>query len=1103
MDNLNKNLSSLSPERLQLLESLLRYDGSKFNAFPLTYGQEQLWFMEQLHPNSSLYNIDTAVALEGDLNEKALTDSLQEIVRRHEVLRSRFVCVEGNPLQVIGAESALALAFDDISQMAATDQGGELQRRLREEASEPFDLSSGPLVRARLIKVGAREHVLQVVLHHIVADGWSLTVLVNELRELYTGYCSGEGGLGELEIQYTDYAQWQREQMGGEEMERQLEYWKGQLGDAPRVLELPSAGLRPAEQTYRGAVERLELSREASAGVRRLSRAEGVTVFMVLLAAFKVLLWRYTQQEDIVVGTVVAGRQQREVEELIGLFVNTVALRTELGGARNYREVLRRVREVVLEAHANQEAPFEKVVEALHPERALSHSPMVQVMFVMQSGLLREGEMGGLKVRRVEVERESAKFDLTVVMEEGEERLEGWIEYSTELYDAATIRRLVEHYVRVVEAVIKDVGARISEIELLSEREREQVLGEWNETGVEYPRQTSVVELFERQVEERGEETAVEDESGRLSYEEVNKEANRLGRYLREGGVEAGELVGVCVRRSKEMVVALLGVLKAGGAYVPLDSRYPAERLGYMVRDAGLKVVISEGELAERVSGSGARVIAVDEEIEAIRGESGANLGSEVGAESLAYVIYTSGSTGHPKGVCISHRGVLNLIYWHQRVYQVTSEDRAPQLAGVSFDASVWELWPYLTIGASIHIPDDETRLSPEKLHDWLIAKRITIAFVPTPLAERIMFLGWPRTTHLRCMLTGGDRLNHYPPELLPFALINNYGPSENTVVTTYGSIPANALADASPPIGRPIDNVQVYLLDQDLRPIPPGIAGELCIGGEGLARGYLNGPESTAERFVPNPFSKRAGERLYRTGDQGCYLANGTIKFIGRLDQQVKLRGYRIELGEIEAVLRGHEAVREAVVVVREEEGEKRLVGYVVGGAGVELRIEEVRRWARGKLPEYMVPGWYVEMERLPLTRNGKVDRHALPPPQSARRHLEASYIAPRNKIEQRVANIWQELLRMDKVGINDNFFDLGGHSLLMVQLHSKLRETFNKKELSIVEVFKHPTVKLLARYISGEQSSQALLREPHDRADRRKVAMNNRLRKRKRFDE
>jgi len=1078
--------SRLSPAMLTLLAQRLggkAEESEKQQTIPrrssegpvrLSFAQQRLWFLDQLEPGSTAYNMPTGLRLPGKLNVEALERSISEVVRRHDVLRTTFVTSNGEPVQVIAPAQQVRLSILDLSEMDQEERQLEAERYATEEAHRPFDLRQGPLWRVHLLRLGAEEHVLLFTIHHIVSDGWSMNILTREVSALYEAYAAGqESPLEELPIQYADYAVWQREWLKGELLEQQLGYWRAQLAGAPAVLELPADRVRPAQQSHRGGLLPLQLSTELTGELKQLSQREGVTLFMTLLAGWQLLLARYSRQSDVVVGSPVANRTWSEVEALIGFFVNTLVLRTEVTAKLNVRELLQRVREVCLGAYAHQEVPFEMLVEQLQPERNMSHTPLFQVMFTLnliETGVSAAREISGDSAA-------PAKFDLTLALTESEQGLMGTLEYNRDLYERTSMQRLVGHYERLLHGLTANVEQPVWQVPWLSAVEEQQLLVKWNETAQEYPRGACVARLFERQVERTPASLALVWGGQQLSYGELNRKANQLAHYLRSMGVGPETLVAIVLERSLDLVVSMLAVLKAGGAYVPLDPAYPQERLEFMVADAEAVVLLTETSLLKRLADVRATTVCLDQEWEEIAAAAEENPVSRVEAGNLAYVIYTSGSTGQPKGVEISHGALSNLIHWHQQSFEVTAQDRASQVAGVGFDACVWELWPYLTTGASIHLVPEESRLVATKLRDWLITSGITISFVPTPLAESLLSLSWPAEISLRVLLTGGDQLRVYGKEDLRCAVVNNYGPTENTVVTTSGVVCGEGREGQLPSLGRPIANTEVYLLNPQGQPQPVGVSGELYLSGAGLARGYHQQPGLTAERFVPHPFSAEAGARLYRTGDLGRYLANGEIEFVGRVDEQVKLRGFRIELGEIETVLQQHAAVREAVVVVREDVAQqKELVGYVVAQAGLTITSSELRQYLRERLPDYMVPSWLVWLTELPLTPNGKIDRRALPAPH--KQGFSENQVPPRNTLELKLVQCWEQLFGFGPISVKDNFFDLGGHSLLAVPMVTMAEKSLGRK-IPLALLFQGPTIERMARALqqNGPAMSETLV--------------------------
>ena len=1060
---------------------------------PLSFAQERLWFLDRLEPDSAVYNIPMGLRLKGELNVPVLQRCLDEILRRHEALRTHFEALNGQPRQVIEPVAALPTPLVDLSGMPQPEWEADAMRVCNEEARRPFDLRHDLMLRAKLLRLGESQHVLLLTTHHIASDGWSLGVLLRELATLYEAFADGKASpLPELAVQYADFAVWQREWLQGPILEPQLNYWRKQLEGAPALLELPTDRPRPVTQKYRGALMPWELPKPLSVALGELSRREGATLFMTLLAAFQTVLHRYTSSDDILVGSPIAGRNRTELEPLIGLFLNTLVLRGDLSGNPSFRTLLGRTREMALGAYAHQHVPFERLVEELHPKRDLSHSPFFQVMFTFQNAPRETARLAGLEVTTVPVDSGTSKFELTLFVSECGGTLQAAVEYDTDLFEAETIRRMLGHYQALLEGIVSNPDQRLSDLPLLTDAERRQLLVEWNDTRAELPRDKCAHQLFEEQAARTPQAPAVADESEALTYRELNERAGRLAAELRDLGVGPDVCVGVCLGRSVEMVVAMLAILKAGGAYVPLDPDYPAARLAFMLRDTKMPVVLLRESTRKnlRLEIPNVQLLCVDSSQAARRAtRDPARQLRQVTIpkpDNLAYVIYTSGSTGLPKGVEIEHASLVNLIAWHQRAYAVTPADRAAQIASPAFDACVWELWPYLAAGAAVHIPGEETRLSPAKLAAWLATKAITLAFIPTPLAEAMLDEPWPEKCGLRALLTGGDKLHHPPSEKVPCVLVNHYGPAESTVVTTQYLVPPGKRSGQAPPIGRPIANTQVYILDPRLQPVPVGMPGELHIGGTGLARGYHNRPELTAEKFIPNPFPAPSGGRLYRTGDLVRWLPEGKIEFLGRLDHQVKIRGFRIELGEIESVLVEHPAVREAVVFAREDvPGDKRLVAYLTAKEGLSPKPSELRGLLRAKLPEYMVPSAFVTLDRFPLTPNGKVDRKALPQPDQA--GATTGLVPPTTPAEVALANIWSEVLGLKQVGVHDNFFDLGGHSLLAVRLQTRVEKELGRR-LPLAAFFQAPTVGELAALLADPSApSQGLLMStPQSSADR-----------------
>src|SRR6202451_3937242 len=1051
---------------------------SRAQGLPLSYAQQRLWVIDQLMPGQATYNLPVAFRLEGELNREALRWSFQEIVRRHEVLRTRFPQRDGVPFQeIVGVEQ---WSMEEVDLSGGDEEGArgeeEVGKQVQAEVERPFDLEQGPLLRVKLLQVAEQKHVLLLNMHHIVSDGWSMGIMERELIALYNAYEAGQASLlAELGVQYGDYAVWQREWLQGGVLEEQVEYWRKSL-EGLEALELPSDHPRSGVGSQAGASVGWELSQQVSARLKQLSRKEGTTLFMTLLAGFQLLLSRHSGQGDVAVGTPIAGRRWSETEELIGFFVNTLVLRTQIRGEESTRELLGRVREAVLGGHEHQDVPFEKLVEELRPARDLSRTPLFQVMFVMANvGASGEWKLAGIKSRGMDISSSSEKFDMTLAAEEHEGKIRGGLSYRSDVFAELSMRRLVKHFENLLGEMAGDGERPVGQLRMLEEEEREQVVYEWNRTNADYGREKSVQEMFEEQVGWRPEAVAVMYEEQELTYGELNRRANQLAWYLKGLGVGPKVRVGICVERSLEMIVGLMGILKAGGAYVPLDGNNPGERLGFMLADAEVAVVLTQERVQETTTLSCPRVICWEQEWAAIQQESCENPASCGDRENLAYLIYTSGSTGRPKAVGIRRGSVSALLHWAEEVYE--EEDIAAVLASTSicFDLSVFEIFVPLSRGGRVVVV--------KNVLDWAeIAGRKTVTLVntvPSAMAELVRLKALPRS--VRVVNLAGEALSPmlvkqvYAQETVN-KVFNLYGPSEDTTYSTWECLQRDELG-AGVAIGRPIANTQAYVLGPGMEAVAVGVVGELHLGGEGLARGYLDRPELTAERFVPNPFSQSGGERLYRTGDMARWRRDGKLDYIGRGDDQVKLRGYRIELGEIEKVLGSHERVEQAVVMVREDQpGMKRLVGYVVKKAGVEVLLErELQTYLKQLMPEYMVPNAFAFLEQMPLTLNGKIDRKKLPMPGHERSGLENGYVAPATPIQRWLSALWGELLGLERVGIRDNFFELGGDSLMASRVLSRLACEY-QTELRLRSFFAAPTVEAFAREMEGGNEQRTL---------------------------
>lgn len=1033
-------------------------------AFPTSFAQRRLWFIDQLVPGNPAYTLHCTVPLKFRLNIPQLRSALNEIVRRHDTLRTTFDVTDGEPLQIVHSEPDLPLPVTDLQEMDDSAKEAEVPRLAAEEAQRPFDLRKGPLIRTALLKLREDHYVLLLTLHHIVADGWSLGIFFNELKEIYGALIRGRPSpLPELPIQYADFAVWQRDRLRGEVLAEQLAYWRERLANL-LVLQMPTDRRRPPVASFRGDSHIFRLPASLMAELKHLSRREGVTLFMTLLAAFKVLLCRYTGQEEIVIGSPIANRNRAEIEGLIGFFVNTLVLRTDLSGDPTFVEALARVREVTLGAYAHQDLPFEKLVEDLRPGRDLSRNPLFQVAFQIHNEPTIAVPVAGDAPVSPEVQRGTSNFDLLLDLWETPQGLMVRLNYSTDLFDAATMVRLAGHYRVLLEAIASNPQQCISELPLLTQQERRQLLYDWNDTAADYPRQACIHQLFEEWAARTPEATAVVFENERITYEQLNRRANRIARMLQARGVRADSLVGICLARSVELIAGLLGILKAGAAYVALDPDYPARRLALVIGDGGIMTVLTERRLAVLFDGTRVEAICLDDAA-AIAGWDGANPSSDATAESLAYVAYTSGSTGAPKGVCVSHRAVARLVRQNNCV-DFGPHEIFLQFSPIPFDASTFEIWGSLLNGARL-VVHPAGSASLEELGRTIERHGVTTLWLTAGLFNQMVDHQAASLRGVRQLLAGGEALSaaHVKKALqVPGrrVLINGYGPTEATTFTCCHRMTDASRIGETVPIGKPIANTRVYILDSNLNPVPASIPGELYIGGDGLARGYLNCPELNAEKFVPDHLSGHPGQRLYRTGDLVRYGPDGAIEFLGRIDRQVKLRGFRVEPGEVEAVLLRHPSVRSVAVVAVGEGADKRLVAYVVL-LGSEINSSpELRSFLQDQLPAYMIPAQFVAVAEIPLTRHGKVDERLLPAPKRA--GAADDTVAPSGEVEVALAQIWSEVLKLEGPDARANFFtDLGGHSLLATQVVSRIREAFGV-ELPLRRFFESPTVAELA---------------------------------------
>ncbi len=1069
-------LAGLSPAKRALFERRLREAAASNEAIPrktrtgpspLSSAQQRIWMIDQLTPGTLAYNVPRAMRLRGAIDEDALQRALGAIVARHEILRTVYKVVEGNPAQVVLEAPVLEVRREDLGGLGDAYRAAAVEKLLIEDARRPFDLSRDMMLRATLVRLAEEDHVLLLVLHHIASDGWSKGVLLQELTALYGDFANGRpSSLPALPIQYADFADWQLRRLKRGELQKQVSFWKETLRGAPEVLELPADRARPAVQTYDGAKYVTWFPAELTQALKAMCQREGVSVFQALLAAFQILLGRYTGQSDVVVGTLVSGRCRPETEGLFGCFVNTLAVRGDLSGDPTLREMLGRARASALAAFDNQDVPFESLVAELRVPRDLSRSPLFQVGLTLDPPV-RVPPIPGLIVEPFEVDLGVAKYELGLSISDDPGGLRAKVEYSTALFDELTIAQMVGHFQRLLEAMAADPGQRSSATSLLNESERSRIVHDWNDTAFEYPCDRCVHQRFEVKADQTPDALALKAGDETLTYRQLNNRANQLAHHLRARGVGPEVIVGVALERSAEMVVTLVAILKAGGAYLPLDPNYPRDRLAFMLEDSSASVLITRRRLAEQLPALKGYVLYLDSDPAVFAGDLVDNPVVAVTPENLAHMIYTSGSTGRPKGVQISHRALGNLLASMQWRPSLSAEDRLLAVTSISFDMAGLELFLPLMVGACVELATREMAIDGQALRRHLVESGATVMQATPGTWRSLVEAGWIEGKGFRAFC-GGEALARELANCMLTAgasVWNMYGPTETTIYSLIGEV---ALEDGPVSIGTPIGNTQVYILDRNLRPVPVGVPGQIFIGGVGVARGYWNRPELTAERFIPDPFATTPGARLYLTGDLARYRRDGSVQYLGRLDDQVKVRGFRIELGEIEAVLGQHSSVGERAVLLHEfTPTDSRLVAYLVPREGVAPTTSDLRRFLGAKLPDYMVPAQFVVLDAMPRTPNGKLNRRALPAPEPLRPELEGSFIAPRNPIEEAVARSWADVLRIEKVGVHDNFFELGGHSLLAIRMMTRLRSALSV-DLPLRSVFETPTVAGMADAVS-----------------------------------
>lgn len=1040
---------------------------------PLSFAQERLWFLDQLEGASATYNIAYNIAINGNLNVKALQQVFCEIVNRHQTLRTSFHNIKGIPTQVINSEATIDIKFIDLQQNL--EKEAQLQKEIKKSATTPFDLEDAPLIRISLLQLDSQKYILLITIHHIISDGWSMGVLREELSTLYQAFTQGKKSpLQDLPIQYADFTLWQRKWITGEILEKQLNYWKQELKDAPELLQLPTDYPRPHTQSYQGKTKEIIINNDSTEKIQNLSKKYDVTLFMTLYGVFATLLYRYSGQTDILIGSPIANRNRKEIEPLIGFFVNTLVLRTSFEDNPSFEKLLSQIKETTIKAYENQDVPFEQIVSTLQPIRSLSHSPLFQVMFVLQNAPMEKLELSDITLTEFRSDTETAKFDLLLSISQTDKGLIGSWNYNSDLFNQDTIERMASHFENLLSAIASNPQLKVNEIPILSQTEKQQILVDWNNTKADYSKDKCIHQLFEQQVIKTPNDIAVVFEEEKLTYQQLNQKSNQLAHYLRKLGVKAETLVGICCDRSLEMIIAILGILKAGGAYVPIDSNYPVERIQYMLEDSKMAILLTQEKLTNKLQFVSQNPIKLDTDWKIINQESKENIISQVSSSNLVYVIYTSGSTGKPKGVKMNHQPMVNLIEW-----QINQKDFNPQLktlqfAPISFDVSFQEIFSTLCSNGTLILITEEERKDFNQLPLFLEKQSIERLFLPFIALEKLseIIVNQPKElTKLQEVITAGEQLKITPSiEKMREkcqVIYNQYGPTETHVVSQFKLV-KNKKSTYLPPIGSPISNSKIYILDSNLQPTPCCVSGEIYIGGDGLARGYLNQPELTAQKFIDNPFGEG---KLYKTGDLGRYLPDGNIEFIGRIDNQVKIRGFRIELGEIENNLNQHPQIKESLVIAKSvnqnQQKDEQLIAYIIPNEKATPKFKELKKYLQEKLPEYMIPIAYIPIEKFPLTPNGKIDKKALPE-LNFEENRENKYIAPRNEIEVKLANIWQEVLGIEKVSINDNFFDLGGHSLLAIQLIYQISQVFQVK-LLLPSLLRSPIMSELAEEIES----------------------------------
>lgn len=1075
----------LPEQQRELLKQLLLEKAKKPRRAIASSGQRRLWFINRLEEPNPSYNVSYYVRLKGKLDTQILERSLNSVIQRHGILRTTFEESDGEPVQVVNPSLKLTLPVFDLEQTNSSVSQVSLEQVINDESMKLFDLSKGPLIRAKLIRISELEHVLVLVTHHIISDGWSVGVLNSELFSLYEALSNGkESPLSPLPIQYLDYSARQLNWLKGEECQQQLDYWTKQLANLP-VMELPTDHARPQVKGYQGTTLEFELDLALAQKLNQLCRDEGVTLYMLLMTCFSILLYRYSNQEDVVFGSPIASRSDVDSESLIGYFVNVLVMRSDLSGDPSFRDLLSQISATALDAYSNHDIPFDKLVEEIQPDRNPGYSPLFQVVFALQKKLIDPDPVNGLKIDRpvvlgydagdLDINVTVTRHDLELHLWEDDNGMRGTWAFDISLFESATIERMTKSFISLLDDVVTKPDRRISELAILSAADRHQILLEWNQTTADYASDKAIHELFEAHAEQNENALALVFEGDELTYGQLNQRANQLANYLIANGIERESLVGVCLERGIELITSVLAIFKAGAAYVPLDPKYPESRLDYMINDSAVSIVLSHSKLERLVSGYQGNVISIDEDADKIAQESNANLSLQITSDSLAYVIYTSGSTGKPKGTLLEHRGLCKVSAEQQRHFDAGPGSRVLQFSSPNFDAALFDFTMSLTTGGALILAKQEDLQPGPPLSKLLREQRITILTIPPsslsvlspeilPDLKVINVAGEPCSAQLVEQWAPGRRF------------FNLYGPTEATIWSTANECTADGTA---PHIGKPINNTRIYVLDHNARPVPVGVPGELCIGGDGLARGYLNLPELTAERFIPDPFNDKG--YLYRSGDKVRFLPDGSIEFVGRIDHQVKIRGLRIEPGEIETQLRAVPGVGEAIVIAdKGSDGDLQLLAFVSTVDGAQLTVETLRDHVREVLPSYMMPAQMQVLDALPLNPNGKVDRNVLLALKSEAQKAQTILQSPQSQMEQTVNEVWQQVLNLDAIDVNQNFFDLGGHSLMLAKVQTALNEKV-EYQISLVDLFQYTTISALAQFLE-QQSKPKTAEKPRD---------------------